>query len=192
MSRAAIKGSALETAALDLRALLEEGRVSRAQLEETLKAEDLALIDDAVFASSWYPMGSYERMLAVLIAHEGADDPDAYLVERGRRSAERLYQAGLYSQLQATVERWGERFGPLMGTLGQAMFRDTRWRLEPDSAGDGGYRIEASTPPDFPDCARLAAQGFIERLGCYAAGVPIRVSSERPSSTLLVFRTDRA
>lgn len=194
MPEAAIKGSAFESAVSDLLALLESGRVTRAELEKLLTPADLECLDERVLPSSWYPLCTYERLLDVLVAREAGGDREAYLRERGRKAAQRLYEAGLYTQLEATLERWGERFGGLMSTLGAAIFRDTRWsleRTEDPGVEHSRYRITVEVPAEFPECARHTAQGFIELLGSRSAGEPIRVHSERPSKTRLVFTTYR-
>lgn len=193
MSGAVIKGSAFESAAADVLRLLEAGRVGRQELAKALTPDDLEILDEKVLPSSWYPLATYEHLLEVLVRAEAGSDPDGYLIERGRRAARRLYEAGLYTQLEATIERWGERFGSIMSTLGAAMFRDTVWTLERVSQEDEQirYRITVKVPADFPDCARLTAQGFIETLGSRAAGVAVGVESERVSPTELGFTTYR-
>lgn len=189
MAEPAIKGSGFESAVGDLQRLLEEGRLDREELEARLEKRDLALLEEKVLPSLWYPLSSYERMCAVLLDVEGHGDVE-YLVERGRRAADRLYRAGLYRQLDATVERWGERLGPLLSSLGEAMFRDTRWTVEVAPGGEH-FHVEVTVPPRFPECARHSSTGFMEFLGSHAAGFPAVVRSSRPAPDRMVFEGRR-
>jgi len=188
MEQACIKGSGFESAVEDVKRLLERGRLDRDQLEVRLEAEDLAYLEDKILPSSWYPLASYDRFIRILLDLEGRGDPE-YLVERGRRAADRLYRAGLYRQLEATVERWGERLGPLMASLGEAMFRGTRWKVEvyPDRPEGHAFHVDVDVTADFPDCARHTAAGFMEFLGSHASGVSQRVTSTRPSRTRVTY-----
>lgn len=189
MSEPAIKGSGFESAVADLQRLAEEGRLDREELEARLEARDLAYLEEKILPSLWYPLSSYERMCDLLLAVEGRGDPE-YLVDRGRRAADRLYRAGLYRQLDATVARWGERLGPLLSSLGEAMFRDTRWKV--DVAPEGGsFQVEVHLPPGFPECARHSSTGFIEFLGSHASGAPVVVRSSRPSPDRMLFEGNR-
>jgi hypothetical protein len=182
MGESGIKGSGFESVVADVKRLLAEGRIGA----DGLPPEDRVLLEEQVLPSSWYPLSSYARFAELLLACEGGGDVE-YLVERGRRAAERLYQAGLYRQLEATIERWGERFGPLMETLGGAMFRETRWSVKRADDATSPTHIEVDVPADFPECARHTSQGFIEFLGCHAAGARVVATSRRQSPTKVVF-----
>lgn len=184
---ASIKGSGFESAAADVLRLVAEGRITREELAARLDDEDRRHLEGTVMPSMWYPLSTYDRLIRLLLEKEGRGDP-AYLLERGRRAAERLYKAGLYRQLEATLERWGERFGGLMGTLGAAMFQDTHWKVE--RLGEV-HRVEVEVPAEFPECARLTSQGFIEYFGERASGSPVRVASHRPLPTRVVYEVTR-
>ena len=192
MAAGSIKGSGFESVVADVVRLLEEGRFSRAQLNRRLAPHDLAYLDHTIMPSLWYPLDSYARLVAVLVHEEGGGDA-AYVVRRGRRAAERLYKAGLYRQLDATLERWGETFGPLMESLGVAMFQGTHWTVEHRGADskDASFHIEVLIPEDFPECARLSSQGFIEYLGgrARAGDAPVHCTSSRPEPTRMIFDT---
>ena len=184
---ASIKGSGFESAVADVRRLLAEGRITREELAARLDEEDRRHLEGTIMPSLWYPLSTYDRLIRLLLEKEGAGDP-GYLLERGRRAAERLYKAGLYRQLDATLERWGERFGVLMSSLGAAMFSDTRWQV--GQVGET-HRVEVEVPAEFPECARLTSQGFIEYLGQRASGSPVRVASHRPLPTRVVYEVTR-
>jgi hypothetical protein len=114
-------------------------------------------------------------------------------VRRGRRAAERLYKAGLYRQIDAALDDCGEAFGPLMESLGLALFQDTHWTVEHVglARNQAHFQIEVLVPEDFPECARWSSQGFIEYLGGRAQGgeAGVRCTSSRPEPTRMLFET---
>jgi hypothetical protein len=183
-----VKGTALESVVADVNRLVETGVISRADLDVRLDAEDLELLDQKLLPSAWYSLGSYGRLTQLLFETEGRRRIE-YLVERGRRAAERIRNAGLYAQFTADRDRWGDRIGAMLVTLGPAMYRDTEWSYRL-LAGGGGMRfeIEVSVPADFPDVCRHATQGFVEYTAVHAAGKNVRVSSERVSPARIVIR----
>ena len=99
MAAPSIKGSAFQSVVSDLVGLIEAGRISRETAEARLEADDLRLLDDKILPGVWYPIASYRRMTELLWEVEGNRAP-AYLMARGARSAERLFEAGLYQQMQ--------------------------------------------------------------------------------------------
>jgi hypothetical protein len=189
MGGGAVKGTAIASVVDDVNRLVAEGRITREELEAQLEREDLEILDEKVFPSSWYPLGTYGRLSRVLLHTDGRGSLE-YLVERGRRSAERLRQAGLYAaQLKLDRDRWGERIGQMMVPLGPAIYRDTFWRVDLTDTGDQvSFAIEVDVPEDFPDLCRHQTQGFIEHAATYAAERPVEVTSERVSATRIRFR----
>jgi hypothetical protein len=182
-----VKGSAIESVVADVRRLVEQGQISRDVLDARLKAEDLELLDQKIVPALWYGLGSYGRLMELLFEVEGRRSHD-YLVERGRRAADRIRATGLYAQLKGDWSNWGERVGRILATLGPAMYKDTQWRIQMFS--DGGpvrFRLEVDCPPEFPDVCRYPTQGFVDYLARMYNGARIRVRSERPSAERMVF-----
>ena len=190
MAEPSIKGSAIQSAVEDVNRLVDEGRISRDELEARLSAQDLKVLDHKILPGLWYPLDSYGRLLDLLVERDGRGQGD-YLQARGRKAGERLVQAGLYSQLEASQERWGARIGNVFATLGPAMFSATEWSFASAESVDS-FEIEAAIPAEFPESARLTALGFIEFLAERTAGHPVRVLSERPSPDRMTFATPRA
>jgi hypothetical protein len=188
-----VKGTAIESVVADVRKLVETGKVSRQQLEVRLEAEDLALLEEKLLPSAWYALGSYGRMTQLLYDTEGRGRL-TYLHERGRKAAERIRSAGLYAQLTANKDRWGDSLGNMMVTLGPAIYRDTEWRYRLLSVGGSGLRfhIEVAVPESFPDVCRHQTQGFIEHAASHAAGQHVRMSSARVSPTRMTFEGSTA
>jgi hypothetical protein len=191
-----IKGAAFESVVADLKGLLESGALSREDLEARLRREDLAYLDDKIGAL-WYPIETYARMVEVLFQVEGRGRTE-YLVKRGARAAERLFALGIYRQLQradeygqrlrAGAEMDVEREGNLMATIANAMWSVSRWHFSPEADRPGRYRIEVSEARALPECARHAAQGFIQYMVARITQADVLVTSERPAPDLIQFK----
>jgi len=122
----------------------------------------------------------------ILFEREGRRRTE-YLVERGRRAADRIRATGLYAQLSADRRGWGDRIGKILVSLGPAMYRDTSWSFEVLASNPLRWRIEMHVPASFPDLCRHSTQGFIDYLTKIHSDSTI-VTSERSSPTLIVFR----
>ncbi|HTY16246.1 MAG TPA: hypothetical protein VMH82_00820 [Myxococcota bacterium] len=186
----AVKGTAIESVVADLNRLLQEGRISRDELEARLEAADLEVLDQKIVPALWYPIGTYGRFVELLFERDGGRRTE-YLVERGRRAAERIRATGLYAQLSAERDSWGDRIGKILVSLGPAMFKDSAWSFEVLAAKPLRWRIEMRVPASFPDLCRHSTQGFIDYLTALHSG-NTTVTSERSSPTLIVFRGEPA
>ena len=99
-----IKGSALSSVVEDVRALRDSGRISADRLEASLEAADVALLETKIQPALWYPIASYARLTRAPARVAGRGDPQ-YVVDRGARAAQRLWESGLYVQLQHGEEK---------------------------------------------------------------------------------------
>lgn len=184
----AVKGTAITSVVEDVIRIVDEGLLAREQLELRLERDDLELLEQKLLPSSWYSLESHGRLTQLLLECEGRGSLE-YLIERGRRAAERLRTAGLYAQLTMDPERWGERVGKMMMPLGPSIYRDTTWRIRQEGTGaQVRFEIEVEVPPSFPDVCRHPTQGFIEHAATHASGRPVQVTSERVSPSRMVFR----
>jgi hypothetical protein len=191
-----IKGSAFETVVRDVVRLLESGKLPREVADARLEADDLHLIEDKILPELWYPLASYTRLTELLLEFEGARDTK-YLIARGARAAERLFDAGLYQQMQrgeelgaAKRERgetWSEFDGNLMTSLAGAIFNVSRWRYRRHPEDVHVSRIEVTGARELPEVARWAAQGFIEYMATRMSGQPVQMTSERPAPDRIVY-----
>jgi hypothetical protein len=185
-----VKGTALESVVADVLRLVDEGRIPRDELEARLEREDLELLGSKLLPGFWYPLGSYGRLMQLLFEVDGGRRVE-YLVERGRRAADRIRASGIYAQLGAGRETWGERIAHILASLGPVMYKDTRWSLELEPMRGGfRFRAEVEIPAEFPDVCRHPTQGFIDYLARLHASRPMRITSERPSPTRMVFYGD--
>lgn len=168
-----IKGSAFGSLAEDVKKLLDSGSLPDAQVRRWLRDEDLRVLEEPVVVSRWYDIGCYSRLTELMRDVEGGGHPE-YVVERGRRAAERLLEAGLYAQMeylqrteamqrQDARERF-EAFGRdlrRLTTLSAAMFNFSRWSARPDPETGDRYLIEVTEAQDFPEVLCWSTQGFI-------------------------------
>jgi hypothetical protein len=191
MSRSGVKGTALESVVADINRLVEEGTIKLEALEARVETQDLEILESKIQAALWYPLDSFGRMTELLLETEGHGDK-RYLIERGRRAAERIVASGVYTQLSSSViETYGDRVGRVMVTLGPAMYRDTTWKHDTIHGAEGeeriGFRVTMTAPVDFPDVCRHATEGFISYLTERTMDVPYIVRSERQTPQTLVF-----
>jgi hypothetical protein len=196
MAVPSIKGTAFQALATDLLSLIHTGRIAREAVVARLDADDLMVLQNEIVPGLWYPLACYRRITELLWETEGHGDP-AYLLARGARAAERLFDAGLYQQMQrgeqigtakrARNEGWTESEGNLLTSLAGAIFNVSRWRYRSEPGDPSLNRIEVSEAAELPDVSRLAAQGFIEYAASRISGSRVRVSSERPTPDRIVF-----
>jgi hypothetical protein len=181
-----IKGTAFQSVLEDVARLVEVGRIDGKTLDAATKAEDRDLLGEMLVPGIWYPFESYARMLDLLWSADGHRDPQ-YLIDRGARAARRILAAGAYADMVETAGRWGgEHLVRSVINLSKGLFDF----VEADIRGEiGDDRFEVSFRVDvpFPDCARLACQGFFQPLFERLAGCPVAVESHRPCSSEIRF-----
>jgi hypothetical protein len=201
-----IKGSVFKGVIDDLARLQEEGRVSQEDVDAQLVAEDLAFLEGEISRSMWYPMESYGRLMQLLGEIEGAGK-DAYFLERGRASARRLIESGLYQQL-AFLSRWETPSGSdggdqlviagyarnlrMVSSLASAIYNVGKWEVEPDPDHPGRVSIAVREARAYTEPMRLAIEGFLNECSRAARGELNNLfTSERPSPDLILLRMTR-
>jgi hypothetical protein len=193
MTVPSIKGTGFQSAVDDIQRLLDAGQLTREELEAQLAPEDLQILESKIGPLSWIPVETYRRVVDVLIAIEAQGDPEGYLFQRGWRAAERLHKAGLYSQFEASLEKWGLRVGKLIVTLGTELWNFTEWKFEViPGLPLRGFRLIVSDAAALPECARFTSHGFIEYLARMATGLTLRVTSERAPGGRILFTATAA
>ena len=197
MTVPSIKGSAMSSLVEDVQRLVDEGRIAEELLAAGLAPEDFQILDEKVQAALWYPIESYRRLTELLLEIEGQGDP-SYVIHRGELAGRRLFDSGIYVQLQHGEEKalaarrgegsFRERDGRLMVSLSGAMFNFASWSYRVE-----GHEsvIEITDAADFPEVSRWAVQGFLQYTTSRLRGVPVVVESERPAPDRVVYRFDR-
>jgi hypothetical protein len=184
-----IKATGFQGAADDLARLVKTGRLTRAQLEKRLLARDFVYLDKPLAASSWVPIETHARVSRVLAEIEGGGDVPGYFRARGRRAAERLHKAGLYKQFDANSETWGKRAGKIATTLSSVLYNFTRWTFE-TKEGRHPFEIVVDEAAEFPESLRFVGEGFIEYTSRNQSGGRGQVSSERVTSSRIVYTVE--
>jgi hypothetical protein len=189
-----IKGSAMSSLVEDVRALRDSGRVSADRLEATLERADLALLDTKIQPALWYPIECYRRLTELLLDVAGRGDPQ-YIVDRGARAAQRLWESGLYVQFQhgeekaAKARRAGgvmsDRDARVITTLSSAIFNFTRWTYRP---GTPDAMIEVSEAAAWPEVSVWAGRGFLEYVVSRLRRVETAIDAVRVAPDRVEFR----
>lgn len=171
-----IKGSVYANAHEDVNKLLADGTVSRAEAERWLEASDFETLDGPINLASWYDVRSYDRLSRLLCDVE-ADGDTEYLRGKGRRTARRLIEMGVYAQMEylqrpQIADREGvmERFEALgrdlrrLNTLSASILNFTKWEAMPDPDAAMRYRIEVSEAADMPETLVWRTDGFVNEM----------------------------
>jgi len=185
-----IKATGFQSAADDLVRLIDAGRISRAEIEARLRAEDLRYLDKQLAATTWVPIDTYARLVDILVELEANGHAEVYLHNRGIRAAQRLHKANIYRQFEASTETWGNRVGKIVTTMSTVLYNFTRWTFEMGK-GHGVWRITVDDAAQFPEVARFTTQGFIEYASRAVSGGNEVVSSERVSRDQLIYKGER-
>jgi len=80
--------------------------------------------------------------------------------------------------------------GNIATTMASVIYNFTKWSFEltPER---GGFTITVDEASAFPDVARYTAQGYIEYTSRAVAGGTVRVTSERPLPSRIIYRGQR-
>jgi len=197
-----IKGSALLGLFEDIKKFLAKGSVSRVEIERWLKPEDVALLEQEALVSDWYDIRMYVRMSELLRDVVGSGRNE-YLKQRGRQSARRLIEAGLYQQMeylhntrlqetsgaQARFEAFGRDLR-LLTTLSASILNFSKWEAKPDPDHDDRYVIHISEAKDYPEVLCWSAEGFLNEMAV-EHGEPDLWRWDRPAADLVLFRMSR-
>ena len=194
-----IKGTAFTKVVEDVAKLLATQALTRAEAERWMQPDDFALLERGVQAARWYDIRVYERMSKLLLDVEGHGDT-SYLRERGRQTAKRLLQAGVYAQLEylqrteASRERDpAQRFEALgrdlrlLNTLSASILNFSKWNHVKEEQHARRYRIEVSEAAAFPEVLCWTTDGFVNGMAEHGTG-SLLWRWERPKRDLVVLR----
>jgi hypothetical protein len=198
-----IKGRIFGVAVEDVNKLLAQAEVARADLPRWLQPDDLAYLTRAIGPADWCPVAAYARFLTLLRDVEGWGSND-YLRDRGRQTAKRLLEGGLYSQMEylsrtqagreTDPEKRAAAFGrdlKLLTTLSASILSFTQWTSRSDPDQPGRYRIDVTGATDYPEALVYSSEGFLNGMA-QAHGKSDLWRWERARPELLVFRMIRA
>jgi hypothetical protein len=203
-ARPSIKGSAFLKVVEDVAKLLDGRALSRPEAGRWLRPEDFELLEAEVVISRWYDIRSYERMTGLLLAVAGRGNPE-YLRRRGRETARRLLEAGLYTQLEylqrteaARAESPRERFAAfgrdlrILTTMSASILNFSKWGARPDPEIEGRYVIEVTEARDFPEVLCWTSDGLVNEMAAQhrEGGDLWRWKREAPDRIVFRMNTD--
>ncbi|MCA9513262.1 MAG: hypothetical protein KC560_21305 [Myxococcales bacterium] len=175
-STPSMKGSLIADMVGDIRKLVDDQTLSRAELERRLTRDDLALLDSQIAVSGWYDVRFYARC-AELLRDALGDGDDGYLVQRGFDRGRALIEAGLYQQMEyAKRPQVGqamsreERFRAygsdlrLFVTLSKSLLNFTEWSIVVDPEHADRYRVVVAGADAYPDALAWATEGFVDAM----------------------------
>jgi hypothetical protein len=185
VSHPSIKGSVFTSVVEDVEHLIRVGLISREKTEAKLGEEALSHLDESIQPALWYPIESYRLLAELLVEVEGGGRME-YMFERGERSAERLFDQGLYEQLRyaSGKDSSGTRLqirsaGRLIVTLAPAMFNFTRWSFHVDPDTAQRFTIEVKDARELPEVLRYASAGFCHAVAEAACKAKLSIRHER-------------
>jgi hypothetical protein len=194
-----IKGTAFTKVVEDVAKLMATKALSRSEAERWLQPDDFAVLEREVQAARWYDIRVYERMSRLLLDVEGHGDT-SYLRERGRQTAKRLLQAGVYAQLEylqrteASRERDpAQRFEALgrdlrlLNTLSASILNFSKWNHVKEEQHPRRYRIEVSEAAAMPEVLCWTCDGFVNGMAEHGTG-SLLWRWERRKRDLVLFR----
>lgn len=197
-----IKGSVFANVVEDVKKLLANGDVKKAELARWLREEDILLLGQTIGTASWYDIRCYTRMNELLRDVEG-DGSNDFLRERGRETARRLLEAGFYAQMEflsrtevgrttggrARFEAFGRDLRKLT-TLSGSILNFSRWTSKPDPDRADRYVIDVSEARDVSEVLAWRSDGFVNEMA-KRHGEGDLWSWERVSPDRIVFRMSR-
>jgi len=194
-----VKGSVYAVAVEDVGKLLSDGQITREGARRWLEDSDLAALDGDVNVAAWYDVRSYDRLTRLLCDVEGGGSTN-HLREKGRRTARRLIEMGVYAQMEylqrtQTAQRVDadERFEALgrdlrrLNTLSASILNFSSWHAEPDPDNPRRYRIIVSDAAAMPETLVWRIEGFMNEMAREQVGGDLW-SWSRASLDRIVYR----
>jgi hypothetical protein len=198
MSEPCIKGSTFQGVVDDLHLAIAQGDISTEDAEARLEPAELPYLEPGMKANpaSWYSIGSYRRIVELLLDVVGHGDP-AYLIARGEKSAVLLRDAGVYQQVEYvgrinkarrnTEDTLGElqRQLRLIVTLARSIYNFGEWGVEVD---DEQLCVVVTEARALPDVAVLTIVGFMNQMGEFSdSPTPVRWTENRVTPNRVEF-----
>ena len=165
-----IKGSLMLGVVVMLRRHRKQGRISPEQLTVRLSQGALQMLEEKVDIGRWYPIQVFCELLDLDWELGGRRDPH-YMRQEGERAAERLFQSGIYQQLnyaeraervqaRNALIRQAKLITTITGTLYN--FLQFEVRLDPDTGNE--LQIHYGNAAAFSEALRYTTEGFMNQI----------------------------
>jgi hypothetical protein len=163
-----VKGSVVVGVVSSLRALKRRGGVSEDALSARLSADALRLLGGKIEVGRWYPMPAFAELVDLEWELGGRDPAGAR--EAGARSADRMFELGLYQQLDyagrvarpKTLEEL-VRQAKLITTVTSALYSFLETHVRIASTGEA-LEIVYSNAAAFHESLRFSTEGYMNRV----------------------------
>jgi len=193
-----VRGSLFAREVEGVRKLIGSGRLSRAELEAALCADELDLVDSGS-RDTWCSIATTDKLIALMASKSELRLSD-FCRLRGAEAAEALLESGLYQQLEylnrteaagiSDPESRARSFGRdlrLIVSLSKQMFNFTHWTTREDPGSPRRFQIEISQASDFSDIQVDCTDGFVNWAATRRKEVRLWEWS-RPAPDLVLFR----
>jgi len=197
--RAGIKGSVFGGHAEILNKGLADGSVRRSRAERIFEPHELALVTGPLIDARFYDIDLYGRMLD-LLRDELGDGDNQYLIDAGRRTAERLLASGIHQQfdyLKRTQHRQRDdakersaAFGRdlrLLATITRSILNFAKSEIVPDPDHALRWMIRHTEAEPYPEALCWTSQGFSNRMAEEHDDVDLWYW-QRPTPDVVIFR----
>jgi hypothetical protein len=191
-TRPSAKGTLVLGAIVAVRRHREKGRITEHELEVRLRAETLALLEQKIMIAGWYPIECFCELMDVNWDVAGKREPD-FMRREGERSADRLFETGIYPQLRFADEakhvekredlmRQSRLITSITGSLYNFLEIDVRM-----DARNEALEIVYGKAALFSEALRYSTEGFMNQINKRQKSQR-RWSSERAATDRIVFR----
>jgi hypothetical protein len=184
------KGSVVVGVVSSLRAMKRAGRIGEEMLSARLSAGALRLLGEKIEGGRWYPMALFGELVDVEWEIAGRDP--AYAREAGARSADRMFEAALYQQLdyagrvsRAKSQEELVRQAKLITTVTGALYNYLTTSVRISQAG-GQLEIVYGNAREFREALRFSTEGYMNRIN-ERQGSARSWTSSRPRPDEIVF-----
>ncbi len=191
MPAGSAKGTLLLGAVVAVRRHRDHGRLSPTELAERLSPGTIALFDQQIDITRWYPIDQFCELLDLEWEIGGHHDP-LYLERQGSLTADRLFDSGLYQQLEfadragrstAETRQSLERQARLIVTITGSLYDFLSAKVSVDPSL---LRIEYGNATQFSEALALTTVGFMNQINL-RQGSKRRWTMSRPATDRVVF-----
>lgn len=189
----AAKGTLVLGVVVAARRHREKGRISPEQLELRLSAAALELIDQKINIAGWYPIQAFCELMDLNWELGGRRDPE-FMRREGERSADHLFETGIYQQLRFAEEAKKVqsredlvRQSRLISSITGSLYNFLEIEVKVDAGFDGELQIVYGNAGAFSEALRYSTEGFMNQINKRQKSQR-RWTSERPAPDRVIFR----
>ena len=186
------KGTLVLGSIVAVRRHREKGRITEHQLEARLRADTLALLEQKIVIAAWYPIECFCELLDVNWDVAGKREPE-FMRREGERSADRLFDTGIYPQLRfvdesARAEKRDElvRQSRLITSITGTLYNFLEIEVRMDESR-GHLEIIYGNAALFSEALRFSTEGFMNQINKRQKSKRVW-SSQRVEPGRVVFR----